>query len=552
MPPGFPGRVRVRSWLLLSLALALAAPVLVVAGSWLAGASPNWAHLRATVLPDYARLSLLLAAGTGLGTLVIGVGAAWAVARLRFPGHGVLEWALLLPLACPAYLIAYTWTGLLASEGALQQALAVSLPDIRGPAGAVAMFTLVLYPYVYLMARAAFVGQSALAQEVARTLGAGPLRRFFRVALPLARPAIVAGLALVLMETLADYGTVAYFGVPTLSTGIYRTWFGLGDRLAAAQLAGVLLVAMVALLWVERRARQQRRIAGADGPPAPPRVLTRGRGLPLAALLWLPVVFGFLLPALQLAAWSLPRWRGLLAPDFLRLLGTSLLIAGCTAAAATALGLLLVWARRLHADRPRRLAARLAGFGYAVPGTVLAVGVVIVLASVDRGLNGLLAGLGLPRPGLLFSGTLFAVIFACTVRFLTIPVQGLDAGLQALSPNLDSAARSLGRRPPGLLRHVHLPLLRMPLATSALLVFVDTLKELPAALVLRPFNTNTLAVRAFELASDERLADAALPALAILLAGVVPVLLLTRSMRPAEQAAPVDARSPVESHADPR
>ncbi|MCH2558289.1 MAG: ABC transporter permease subunit, partial [Alcanivorax sp.] len=210
---------------------------------------------------------------------------------------------------------------------------------------------------------------------------------------------------------------------------------------------------------------------------------------------------------------------------------TSLLIAASTALAATALGLLLIWARRLRADRPRRAAARLAGFGYAVPGTVLAVGVVMVLASLDRGLNDLLAAIGLPGPGLLFSGTLFAVIFACTVRFLTIPVQGLDAGLQNLSPNLDSAARSLGARPAGLLRRVHLPLLRVPLATSALLVFVDTLKELPAALVLRPFNTNTLAVRAFELASDERLADAALPALAILLAGVAPVILLTRSMR---------------------
>ena len=538
MPPGFPGRVRVRSWLLLSLALALAAPVLVVAGSWLAGASPNWAHLRATVLPDYARLSLLLAAGTGLGTLVIGVGAAWAVARLRFPGHGVLEWALLLPLACPAYLIAYTWTGLLASEGALQQALAVSLPDIRGPAGAVAMFTLVLYPYVYLMARAAFVGQSALAQEVARTLGAGPWRRFFRVALPLARPAIVAGLALVLMETLADYGTVAYFGVPTLSTGIYRTWFGLGDAMAAAQLAGVLLLAMVVLLTLERRARKERRISVASARAAAPLPLGRGPGLLLAAALWLPVLLGFILPALQLLVWSLPRWRDLAEPGFLGLLGTSLLIALCTALAATGLGLLLIWARRLRGDRPRRLAAGLAGFGYAVPGTVLAVGVVLVLASLDRGLNNLLASVGLPEPGLLFSGTLFAVVFACTVRFLTIPIQGLDAGLQNLSPNLDNAARSLGTASLPMLRRVHLPLLRVPLATSALLVFVDTLKELPAALVLRPFNTNTLAVRAFELASDERLADAALPALTILLAGVAPVILLTRSIRNPHQESP--------------
>jgi ABC-type Fe3+ transport system permease subunit len=436
-----------RSLCLLLLALALATPVLVVAGSWLAGASPNWGHLSSTVLPSYLRHSLFLALFTGTGTLLIGVAAAWAVSRFRFPGRRVLEWALLLPLACPAYLIAYTWTGMLASEGALQQALPLPLPDIRSPAGAGLMLTLVLYPYVYLMTRAAFVSQSAVALEVARTLGAGPWRRFFRVALPLARPAIIAGLALVLMETLADYGTVAYFGVPTLSTGIYRTWFGLGDAMAAAQLAGVLLLAMVVLLTLERRARKERRISVASARAAVP-------------------------------------------------------------------------------------------FGYAVPGTVLAVGVVLVLASLDRGLNNLLASVGLPEPGLLFSGTLFAVVFACTVRFLTIPIQGLDAGLQNLSPNLDNAARSLGTASLPMLRRVHLPLLRVPLATSALLVFVDTLKELPAALVLRPFNTNTLAVRAFELASDERLADAALPALTILLAGVAPVILLTRSIRNPHQESP--------------
>ena len=259
-----------RSLVLLLLALALATPVLVVAGSWLAGASPNWGHLSSTVLPSYLRHSLFLALFTGTGTLLIGVAAAWAVSRFRFPGRRVLEWALLLPLACPAYLIAYTWTGMLASEGALQQALPLPLPDIRSPAGAGLMLTLVLYPYVYLMTRAAFVSQSAVALEVARTLGAGPWRRFFRVALPLARPAIIAGLALVLMETLADYGTVAYFGVPTLSTGIYRTWFGLGDAMAAAQLAGVLLLAMVVLLTLERRARKERRISVASARAAAP------------------------------------------------------------------------------------------------------------------------------------------------------------------------------------------------------------------------------------------------------------------------------------------
>ncbi len=503
--------------------------MLVVAGSWLAGPSPQWSHLTATVLPVYLRHSLLLALLTGGGTLVIGTAAAWAVARLRFPGHRLLQWALLLPMACPAYLIAYTWTGLLAPEGPLQAWLPVALPDIRNPWGAALMLTLVLYPYVYLLARAAFVHQSALAQEVARSLGAGPARRFFRVALPLARPAIIAGLALVLMETLADYGTVAYFGVPTLSTGIFRTWFGLGDRLAAAQLAAVLLAAMVALLALERGARRQRRVSG-DARPAAALTLRAAPAVLVPLALCLPVLLGFVLPALQLLIWSLPRLAQAGDADFLKLVGTSLLIALCTALATTALALALVWARRLRPDRPRRLAASLAGFGYAVPGTVLAVGTVLVLAALDQGVNRLAGTVGLAAPGLLLSGTLFAVVFACTVRFATIPIQSLDAGLQALPPSLDHAARSLGAGPARLLRRVHLPLLRVPLASAALLVFVDTLKELPAALVLRPFNTNTLAVRAFELASDERLADAALPALAILLAGVIPVLLLTRSL----------------------
>lgn len=546
LPTRAPRAPRVRSLLLLGLALVLAAPVLVVAGSWLSRPSGNWGHLIDTVLPAYVLNSLYLALLTGGGSLVIGVTAAWCIARCRFPGHGVLQWALLLPMACPAYLIAYTWTGLLASEGALQQALPLPLPDIRNRTGAGVMLMLVLYPYVYLLARAAFVTQAAVAQDVARSLGAGPWRRFSRVALPLARPAIIAGVALVLMETLADYGTVAYFGVPTLSTGIYRTWFGLGDRLASAQLAGLLLSVMVILLMLERYARRQRQISARGHQPAPPARVPGARGILLATVLWLPVILGFILPAVQLVQWSLPRWHELLAPDFLALMGTTLIIALSTAVAATSLGLLLVWARRLAGDRPRRLAAGLAGFGYAVPGTVLAVGVVITLAATDHALNDLLGGLGLPEPGLLFSGTLFAVIFACTVRFLTIPVQGLDAGLQNLSPNLDDAARSLGSRPGALLWRVHLPLLRVPLATSALLVFVDTLKELPAVMVLRPFGTNTLAVRAFELASDERLADAALPALAILLAGVAPVILLTRSMR-TPATAPKDPIAYVES-----
>ncbi len=542
-------RPRVRSLAIWLLAVVMASPVLVVAASWLAGVSGNWQHLLDTVLPVYLANSVVLALGTGTGTLLVGTASAWAVARFSFPGHGILSWALLLPMACPAYLLAYTWTGLLAPEGLLQQALALPLPDIRSLPGAIAMLTLVLYPYIYLMARSAFIQQSAVALDVARSLGAGPWRRFFRVALPLARPAIIAGLALVLMETLADYGTVQYFGVPTLSTGIYRTWFGLGDINAAAQMASALLLAMVLLLWVERFARQRRAITDSFAQRASRSVISGWRGWAVTAALCLPVLFGFLLPALQLLAWSAPQLDSALDSRFFGLLGNSLLIATLTTACAVGIGLLLIYARRLVPDTLRRHATRLASFGYAVPGTVLAVGVVLALGSTDQVINDVAQRLGLPAPGLVFSGTLFAVVFACTVRFLTIPVQGLEAGMARLSINLDHAGRSLGHSPLALFRRVHLPLLKVPLATSALLVFVDTLKELPATLVLRPFDTNTLAVRAFELASDERLADAALPALAILLAGLFPVILLTRATLRATEvsSAPTDASVP--SHA---
>lgn len=521
---------RVRSGALAALALIFALPLLVVLGSWLVGPSANWPHLFSTVLGEYTRNSLVLCLLTGTGALILGTGCAWLVAMYQFPGRRVLEWTLLLPLACPAYLIAYTWTGLLAVESPLQEWAPFPLPDIRNREGAAVMLTLVLYPYVYLLARQAFLTQSRTALDVARTLGAGPLERFLRVALPLARPAIVAGVALVLMETLADYGTVKYFGVPTLSTGIYRTWFGLSDHLAAAQLASGLLLTMFVLLWLERRARRHRRTHADQAPPAPRRPLT-GLARPAATLgLTLPVLLGFVLPAVQLLAWAAEDAGQLLSPAFLALVRNSLLIALLTAVTTLTVALTLVTGHRLLPTGTRRLAMRAVAFGYAMPGTVLAVGVVWVLGGLDGGLNDLLAGLGLNEPGLIFSGTLFAVVFACSIRFLTIPAQGLEAGFARLSPHMDEAARSLGARPGSLVRRIHLPLLRIPLLTSALLVFVDTLKELPATLVLRPFDTNTLAVRAFELASDERLSDAALPALAILLAGILPVALLARSL----------------------
>jgi len=524
-----------------ALALVLALPVLVVVGFLFVPAGEVWQHLVDTVLRDYVANSLLLMAGVALGTLVGGVGAAWLTSMCRFPGRGFFEWALLLPMAMPAYIIAYTYTGLLDFAGPLQTALRAAtgwgfgdywVPQVRSLPGAAIMLSLVLYPYVYLLARAAFLGQSLCVLEVSRTLGNGPWRTFFAVALPLARPAIVAGLSLALMETLADYGTVQYFGVATFTTGIFRTWFGLGSAPAAAQLSALLLGFVLVLILIERLSRRRARYHHTSQRQQAIRGhrLTGMRAAAAFAFCLLPVLLGFLVPAGQLAWWALTIAQTAYDAAFVRLVLNTLTLAGVTALLALLLALLLGYGRRLHPSLSVRAAVRTAGMGYAVPGTVIAIGVLIPFAWLDRGIDAWMqTALGI-SPGLLLSGTLTALVFAYLVRFLAVALQTVEAGLGRIRPSMDEAGRSLGYRPGEILRRVHIPMLRGSLFTAVLLVFVDVLKELPATLVLRPFNFNTLAVRAYELASDERLADCAPAALTIVLAGLLPVILLSRSI----------------------
>ena len=531
-------------WPLLATALLLSVPVAVIAGALLLPFSPTWAHLLDTVIPDYVLNSLLLMIGVGAGTFVLGVGAAWLTTAYHFPGRRLLSWALLLPMAMPAYIIAYTYTGLLDFSGPVQSLLREAFgwrygdywfPEIRSLGGAVCMLSLVLYPYVYLLTRVAFMEQSAAILEASRSLGRSARQTFFAVALPMARPAIVAGVSLALMETLADFGTVDYFGVSAFTTGIFRTWYGLGELTTAAQLSALLLVFVLVLIVLERLSRARMRFHGTSSRRASRIRLSGWQRWGATAILTALVAVGFLLPALQLALWSAERWQTAVDAGFLSLVTNSFLLASLASACCLLVALLLGYGKRLSPGRLEQASVRVAGMGYAVPGTVIAVGVLIPFAWLDNRIDALAMAWFDTSTGLLLSGTLAALVFAYVVRFLSVSLQSVESGLARIRPALVESARTLGATGFSTLRRVHLPMLRGSLLTALLLVFVDVLKELPATLILRPFNFNTLAVRTYELASDERLVDAATPALAIVLIGLLPVILLVRALLAGEQ-----------------
>lgn len=516
-------------------------PVVVVLAHVFVPSGDIWQHLSTTVLPDYIRNSLLLMLGVAVGTLLIGVTAAWLTTMCQFPGRSIFEWALLLPMAMPAYIIAYTYTGMLDFAGPVQITLRgwfgwqygdYWFPQIRSLNGAVAMLTLVLYPYVYLLSRAAFLNQSICVLDVSRTLGNGPWKTFWRVALPLARPAIIAGLSLALMETLADYGTVQFFGVSTFTTGIFRTWFGMGSAAAAAQLAAGLMVFVFALILVERYSRRKARYHHTSRRHQDLRrfPLTGSRAF-LAFIFCLFILgLGFLLPALQLLSWTIHVADTVFDAEFIRLLVNSLSLAASAAVLALILAIVMAYAQRLYPGKLVSGAVSVAGMGYAVPGAVIAVGVMIPFAWFDNSIDDLARSHFNYSTGLLLSGTLVAVTFAYLTRFLAVSLQTVDSGLTRITHSMDEAGRSFGFRPLQILRQIHIPMLSASLMTALLLVFVDVLKELPATLILRPFNFNTLAVKAYELASDERLAEAAPAALAIVIAGIIPVILLSKTI----------------------
>ncbi len=522
-------------------ALLLSIPALVIAGFVFEPSGENWQHLKQTVLPDYLENSALLALGVAIGTLAIGVSTAWLTAMCQFPGKRIFVWLLLLPLAMPAYIIAYTYTGMFDFAGPVQSAIRAwtgwgygdyYFPEIRSLGGAITMLSLVLYPYVYLLARAAFLEQSICVLEVSRTLGCGAWCSFYRVALPLARPAIVTGLSLALMETLADYGTVAYFGLGVFTTGIFRTWFGMGDSVAAARMSALLLLFVFSLVIVERLSRRQARYHHTTNKYTrlPQYPLRGGKAVLAFMACLLPVAAGFLLPAAQLSSWALSTWRDMVDDSFLRLTLHTVLLGLATAVISLILALFLAYGRRVLKSRQVLVAIRVAAIGYAIPGTVIAVGVIIPFAWLDNGLDDFMRSHFDISTGLILSGTLFALIFAYLVRFLAVSLQTVESGLDKIKPSMDDAARSLGQGARATLFKVHMPLMKGSLLTALLIVFVDVMKELPATLILRPFNFNTLAVRAFELASDERLADSSTAALMIVLVGLLPVIYLSRSI----------------------
>ena len=522
------------------LAFVVALPVLIIVASVFgSGSGDTWAHLWDTVLAKYVVNSLILMVGVGTLTLILGVPAAWFTAICEFPGRRLFVWLLPLPLAFPAYIIAYTYTGLLDYPGPVQSFIRdvtgwgrgdYWFPPIRSLGGAIVMLGLVLYPYVFLLARAAFLERSAATLEVSRTLGFGVRRSFFRLAIPLARPAIATGVSLALMETLADYGTVQYFGVSTFTTGIFRTFYGFDDITAASQLSAALLFFVVLLIVLERYSRRKARYDAGGGARFEHRIRLSGGQ---AAWAWLscalPVVLGFVLPGAILLKWAIgdADWGG---SSFLILIWNSFYLAALAAVIAVACALVLGYARRNRNTRLVRASVGVSGLGYAIPGAIVAIGVIVPLAWLDHRLIDLAQSLTGAQIGLVLSGSIVALLFAYTVRFLAISLGAVQNGLDKIKPSLDYATRSLGRRPIQVLAEIHVPLMRSTVLTALLIVFVDVMKELPATLILRPFDFNTLAVRAYELASDERLADAAAPSIMIVLVGVVPVILLSRTI----------------------
>lgn len=530
---------------LFCVALTVALPILIVLGHVLVPTDGIWGHLASTVLPRYLINTLWLVLSVGVGTLILGAGCAWLVVMCRFPGKRVFEWTLLLPLAVPTYVIAYAYTDFFQVAGSFQSALRAwfdwqygdyYFPNIRSLGGAATLITFVLYPYVYLLARASFLEQSVGMLDVGRTLGRGPWRLFFSVALPLARPALVGGVALALMETLNEFGAVQFFGVDTFTTGIYRTWFGLGEPVAAAQLAACLLSFVIVLVLLEQISRGKRRYFHASSryQTLPEYSLAGFRAWAATLACFLPVFIGFLLPSGILLDLAIHQGDALLGTRFLRFALNSLSLAAVAALIAVLLAVIMSYSVRLNDTAPARLFTRIAAMGYAIPGSVVAVGILIPFAWLDSTLNTWLHARYGVIVGLVFSGSAFILIYAYVVRFLAVSFNAVEASLGKVTPSMDAASRTLGHSAGATLRRVHTPLMRSSLLAAGILVFVDVMKELPATMILRPFNFDTLAVRAHSLASDERLAEASTASLTIVLVGIVPVILLSLAMRRAK------------------
>ena len=532
-----------QTWPKTSVLLSILVLLPVAGLLWAAvGTDENiWQHLLDSVLPNYIVNSLILMTGVCLGVTLVGTCTAWLIANCRFPGQKVFGWMLILPLAMPAYVMAYVYTDFLEYSGPLQTALRLIFswensneywfPEVRSHGGAIVLLSLVLYPYVYALARAAFSAQALSLLEAGRMLGHSPMKVFFSVSLPLARPAIVVGATLALMETLSDFGTVDYFAVRTLTTGIFDVWFGMENQSGAAQIALVLLTFIIFLVWLERTSRKKQKVNTTSRMSSTLRFELKGWRSALAIICCgLPILFGFLLPAIILAIYSSYSFYLFKYADYFAYTGNTLFLATGSAVLCMVLGIFIGYSQRLSSHWSVKLATRISTIGYAIPGAALAIGLIISFGAMNEIIIPLSDHFSLSAQSFFLSGGVVALFFAYTIRFLAISVGSVESGLEKITPNMDMASRTLGSGPFSTLCRIHIPLLRPALIAGSILVFVDTMKELPATLILRPFNFETLATFVYQYASDELLVECAPAALTIVLAGILPVMLLNAAI----------------------
>tara|TARA_R110001599_G_scaffold72476_3_gene201109 strand:+ start:2888 stop:4552 length:1665 start_codon:yes stop_codon:yes gene_type:complete len=531
-------------WLLSSTTIAclVALPIVSVIFLALFPEENAWPHLIDTVLPTYLKNTAILMMGVGTLSLLVGTGAAWLISMYDFPGKRWLSWGLLLPFAVPAYVIAYVYTDLLEFAGPVQSLLRDIMgwtssqdywfPSIRSMGGAIIMMSLVLYPYIYMLARAAFLEQSVSLYRVSRSLGTTPVGFFFRISLPIARPALAVGLSLVLMETLNDFGTVDYFAVRTLTAGLYDTWLNMGNLGGAAQIAVLMVFVVVVLISLERysRRKQKQYHSRNQGDPIPTTMLVGLRGYTASFLIFLPIFLGFVIPFIILSKYAFDNFSVSWDSQFISYAFNSFALASTAAFITLVLGIILTYTKRLNSKPGTHLMVGVSSLGYAIPGAVLAIGIIIPFAAFDNLVDGWMRDYFNFSSGLILSGTSFAIIFSYTVRFLAVSSGSVESSLSKVTPNMDMAARSLGLTQFQTLIKVHLPIIKKGALTGMLVVFVDCLKELPATLILRPFNFETLATQVYQFASDELIERSALSALIIVLVGIIPIILLDKSI----------------------
>lgn len=511
-------------------------PVAVVASALFTPSVEIWLHLWQTILPRMVGNTILLMVGVGSGTLVLGVGLAWLMTAYDFPGKNSFKWLLVLPLAVPAYIMGFIYTALFDFAGPVQTLIRdigwqIAFPQIRSGSGAILVMTLVLYPYVYLLAKAGFEEQTGTAFEAAKVLGGGHRRLFFQLALPLARPSIAAGAALALMEALADFATVRYFNFPTIADGILRVWHGLMDLGAAAEMAGLLAIFSLSLLLVEKRLRSRRAYHQSRGklPGIPATTLPGWRGFAATAVCLMVVLAAFGLPLAQLIYWAAEELSALTPGTlaiYVRLTVNSLTLSVAAAAIAIALALLMASFSRLRDSKMSRFLARLVTTGYSIPGAVIAVGILLPLSALDRAINVLTVSWWGVSTGLIFTGSLAGLIYAYTVRFMAVAYSSVESSMEKITPQTVLAARALGAGPYRLTFKIKLPLILPGILAGAILVFVDVMKELPITVMLRPLGYDTLAIWVWQMASESLWTSTAFPALAIVLAGLLPIKLL--------------------------